>query len=578
MAAKFGRRLRRGAATSVVAALALAALTASQAPAAVDAARSSRDAPPAGDTPIDGGSEYFTDLPPLNSPQPPGDQDGSQGDDTATGPAEAGIPASVLAAYKKAEAALARSNPGCNLPWELLAAIGKVESGQARGGAVDAEGTTLQPILGPQLNGNGFARITDTDGGRYDGDTTHDRAVGPMQFIPSTWRTWGTDGNGDGASDPNNIYDAALSAGRYLCAGGRDLSVPADLDRAILGYNHSEDYLRTVLSWYEYYREGTYEVPDGSGVLPTGPRGSGSGSGSGAGDRDKSTDGKDKDKGEDGSGKDTDGSGSGATPAPSPGGGSSPGAKPGGGDGGSSPSPTPSPSEPAPLASLDRVGDKEVTAIAGEKFADPLKVRAKNTAGGGVAGLKVQYEVVGLGDTRFTGGAAKATVTTDDDGIATAPALVAGEKTGTFTVRATAVDRIAPGTDFTATVKEKQADALARTSAEKMQCAAKDSYDDALEVKATYDGEAVEGVAVTATMITDAAAEAKDPEDVTANTEGPYFKGFLGLPVRTLTDLKTGENGILKLPKIYTDSHTGSYTLRLTTAGGAVLDVDLKVG
>jgi hypothetical protein len=273
MAAQFGRRLRRGAATTAVAAVAMAALTASQAPDLLDGVRPGQTggSSPAADTPIDGDSPYHTDLPPLQTPDGPA----TDIDPPATGDAAAGIPATVLDAYKKAEAALAESRPGCHLPWQLLAAIGKVESGQARGGAVDSEGTTVKPILGPQLNGAGFANISDTDGGAYDGDTTHDRAVGPMQFIPSTWASWGADGNGDGEKNPNNIYDAALAAGEYLCAGGRDLSDKADLDRAILGYNHSQEYLRTVLSWFEYYKKGTHEVPDGTGVLPTSP-GSGS--------------------------------------------------------------------------------------------------------------------------------------------------------------------------------------------------------------------------------------------------------------------------------------------------------------
>lgn len=113
-----------------------------------------------------------------------------------------GIPASVLAAYRRAERRIADTDPGCGLPWQLLAAIGKVESGQAGGGRVDAAGTTLRPILGPVLDGNGFASISDTDGGAYDGDARYDRAVGPMQFIPSTWATWGQDGNGDGRAGP----------------------------------------------------------------------------------------------------------------------------------------------------------------------------------------------------------------------------------------------------------------------------------------------------------------------------------------------------------------------------------------
>ncbi|MDK1474155.1 lytic murein transglycosylase [Streptomyces sp. 549] len=250
----------------------MVALTASQAP-GINLTQPGEDRtdPSAGSQhPADGDSPYHTELPPLLTPDGPEGPGGSDGP-VVTGPAESGIPATVLAAYKKAERTLRAEQPGCNLPWQLLAAIGKVESGQARGGALDAAGNTLKPIRGPVLDGNGFALIKDTDGGRYDGDSTHDRAVGPMQFIPSTWATWGADGNGDGRKDPNNIHDAALAAARYLCAGNRDLSRPADLERAVLSYNRSREYLNTVLSWLEFYRKGTHEVPDGSGVLPDTP-------------------------------------------------------------------------------------------------------------------------------------------------------------------------------------------------------------------------------------------------------------------------------------------------------------------
>ncbi len=185
--------------------------------------------------------------------------------------AESGIPATVLRAYRAAESSVARTDPGCRLPWELPAAIGKVESGQARGGAVDGNGTTLGRITGPPLDGRGFALIRDTDGGAHDGDTVYDRAVGPMQFLPSTWARWGTDGNGDGRADPNNIFDAALAAGHYLCAGERDLRRPADLDRAVLSYNHSRSYLRLVRYWLAFYSRGVHAVPDGEGVVPRSP-------------------------------------------------------------------------------------------------------------------------------------------------------------------------------------------------------------------------------------------------------------------------------------------------------------------
>ncbi|WP_308294231.1 hypothetical protein [Streptomyces sp. ST2-7A] len=269
------RRIRRGLSGSALAAVAMAALTASQGTELLlgaEAADRSDGSKGDNDYP---GRPYATELPPLGAPDPEADPEGPAEagpgpDGLPVGPvgeAAAGIPAAVLEAYRAAEASLAASHPGCALEWELLAAIGKVESGHARGGALDAVGNATPSILGPVLDGNGFARITDTDGGRWDGDAVYDRAVGPMQFIPSTWAGWGADGNGDGVSDPNNVYDATLAAGHYLCAGSRDLSRPADLDRALLSYNNSREYVNTVLSWLEYYREGVHAVPDaGPGV------------------------------------------------------------------------------------------------------------------------------------------------------------------------------------------------------------------------------------------------------------------------------------------------------------------------
>ncbi|MEU6572347.1 lytic murein transglycosylase [Streptomyces sp. NPDC046805] len=262
---------------TAVAAVAMVALTASQGPGSVPAGASepAREAgAPAEHAPsVSGDAPYRTDLPPLRTGQAqrnsaPGAQD------SAPGVAASALPASVFAAYRRAEAELARSAPGCRLRWQLLAAIGQVESGQARGGRVTPDGTAVPSILGPRLTGGGFAVVRDSDGGAYDGDAVYDRAVGPMQFIPSTWARWGTDGNGDGRSDPDNVYDAALAAGRYLCAGSRDLSQPAEMDRAILGYNHSETYLRTVRAWYAYFLTGHRVVPDlpaGSAGGPTEP-------------------------------------------------------------------------------------------------------------------------------------------------------------------------------------------------------------------------------------------------------------------------------------------------------------------
>jgi len=248
----------RGARGTAIAAAVMAVLTASQAPRAVSAqaAEPVREAaPPEHGLSMSGDTPYRTGLPPLRTRKK-----GSAQAVTGGG----ALPTSVFAAYRRAEQELARSAPRCRLRWQLLAAIGQVESGQARGGRVTGDGTTVTPILGPQLTGGAFAIVPDTDDGAYDGDAVYDRAVGPMQFIPSTWARWRADGNGDGRTDPNNVYDAALAAGRYLCAGGRDLSNRADLDRAILGYNHSDAYLRTVKAWYAYYLTGHRVVPDAS--------------------------------------------------------------------------------------------------------------------------------------------------------------------------------------------------------------------------------------------------------------------------------------------------------------------------
>lgn len=169
----------------------------------------------------------------------------------------AGIPARALLAYSSAEVTVAAERPGCGLSWVTLAGIGRVESNHARfGGAVlgddgrPAPGSA--PIRGPQLDGtNGNRTILDTDGGRLDGDVRYDRAAGPLQFIPATWALVGTDGDGDGVADPDDLDDAAVAAGRYLCDGpdqdaGRDVRRGDDWRAAVLAYNRSGAYVNRV--------------------------------------------------------------------------------------------------------------------------------------------------------------------------------------------------------------------------------------------------------------------------------------------------------------------------------------------
>jgi membrane-bound lytic murein transglycosylase B len=163
------------------------------------------------------------------------------------GPAE--VPVRALMAYGNAELRLREEKPGCHLSWATLAGIGRVESDHGRygGGSLGEDGRATRPIVGVALDGSsGVRAIADTDGGRFDGDPEVDRAVGPMQFIPSTWSRWAADGNLDGVGDPQQVDDAALAAGRYLCAGDRDLTVPADWWAAVLSYNDSVTYGQKV--------------------------------------------------------------------------------------------------------------------------------------------------------------------------------------------------------------------------------------------------------------------------------------------------------------------------------------------
>jgi membrane-bound lytic murein transglycosylase B len=173
------------------------------------------------------------------------------------------LPAVALHAYQHAAAAEARLDPSCGLPWTLLAGIGRVESDHGRfGGAVlGSDGYSRPRILGVELNGTaGVAAIPDTDHGRWDGDTVWDRAVGPMQFIPSTWATAGRDGDGNGVADPNDINDAAFAAAGYLCAGG-SVRTPAGMRSAIFSYNPSSYYVSLVMAFAQGYQSGTFVIP-----------------------------------------------------------------------------------------------------------------------------------------------------------------------------------------------------------------------------------------------------------------------------------------------------------------------------
>ena len=142
-----------------------------------------------------------------------------------------------LEGYVSGAQTAANEFPSCNLAWNTLAGIGYVESHHGTYGA----GADGGQIIGPRLDGSGsFMEIPDTDNGELDGDPEYDRAVGPMQFLPETWGTYGAGG------DPHDIADAAAASGRLLCGNDRDLDTTDGWTRALFAYNRSEEYMVEV--------------------------------------------------------------------------------------------------------------------------------------------------------------------------------------------------------------------------------------------------------------------------------------------------------------------------------------------
>jgi membrane-bound lytic murein transglycosylase B len=164
-----------------------------------------------------------------------------------------GVPAPAVRAYGSATLRASRDDPGCHLGWTTLAGIGWVESQQ---GTIDgrellADGRPDRAIRGVELDGaDDVAAVPDGSGG-------FQRALGPLQFIPSTWQRWAADGDGDGVQDPQDVDDAALAAARYLCSSGADLATGPGWSAAVFSYNHSNLYVRSVYDAAKAYADRT---------------------------------------------------------------------------------------------------------------------------------------------------------------------------------------------------------------------------------------------------------------------------------------------------------------------------------
>lgn len=170
-----------------------------------------------------------------------------------------GIPREAVLAYGAAVLGAEDIFPGCGLGWNTLAGIGYTESDHGRHGGATFEpnGHVYPEIFGVPLDGVDTAHIPDSDNGEFDGTADIDRAIGPMQLIPETWRSWPSDGNGDLVPDPHNIYDAAVASANYLCHATSTFRTEQGWADGVAAYNTAGSYAETVASAAQRYFDAT---------------------------------------------------------------------------------------------------------------------------------------------------------------------------------------------------------------------------------------------------------------------------------------------------------------------------------
>ena len=136
----------------------------------------------------------------------------------------------------------------------------------AFGGATDARGTAIRPIYGPALDGTLPGNEIIIQSAAANGGVVYARAIGPMQFLPDTWARYAADGQ----TNPQNIFDSALAAARYLCSGGLNLRDQSQVVTAVMRYNNSMPYTQNVLGWAAAYVTGVVpmNLPPLEGPIP----------------------------------------------------------------------------------------------------------------------------------------------------------------------------------------------------------------------------------------------------------------------------------------------------------------------